>query len=602
MTDFNLLKFNFTAQDLAEIPPLDSRLQNWPTVYVLAGKRHIYVGETLKYKNRMRQHLQNPVKTKNLDTSYAIIDKMFNKSVALHLESILINAFYADGKFSVLNKNYGINDSNYYNRKYYESSFFEIINNFKKSGLLSQNLTEIINSDIYKYSPFKSLNDDQIVAVNHMLRYVLNGLEGEVQDNFVVEGSAGTGKTIVGIYFLKYLSSVGLPSPDDEIKSKDDFILPEFSRNSKEFQLLKELKLALVIPQESLRKSIGKIFKKTPDLQNVAVIDPFEMGKKYNSKHFDLVIVDEAHRLSIRANQNSGMRNRDFTEINKRLFDADSLHFTQLDWINHLSKNTVLMLDSRQNIRPMDLPDAKINNLINNASNSGNHYRLKSQMRMNAPEMYFDFIDQIFNGEKIENAYLGNYDLRIFDSPSEMQQKIFEKNKQYGLARMSAGYAYPWVSRNDENAYDIELEDGEKVWKGRWNSTTTDWINTPNSINEVGSIYTLQGYDLNYAGVIIGKDIQWDEAESKIVFVRNNYFDAKGKENNKKLGIIFSDEDLLAYVKNIYKVLLTRGIRGTFIYVEDEGLRKRFKYAFSKIQHSNADLADSPFTIQSDLN
>lgn len=91
----------------------------------------------------------------------------------------------------------------------------------------------------------------------------------------------------------------------------------------------------------------------------------------------------------------------------------------------------------------------------------------------------------------------------------------------------------------------------------RWNSVTTDWINSPKSVDEVGSIHTVQGYDLNYVGVIIGNDLRLDPVAGKLVFDRTNHHDKKGCENNAKRGITYSDADLLEYVKNIYSVLLT---------------------------------------------
>src|SRR5690606_7907443 len=128
----------------------------------------------------------------------------------------------------------------------------------------------------------------------------------------------------------------------------------------------------------------------------------------------------------------------------------------------------------------------------------------------------------------------------------------------HGLARLVAGYAWPWRSRKDPDAYDIEI-DGLQF---RWNSTDVDWVNSAKSVEEVGSIHTVQGYDLNYAGVIIGPDLRWDPVRERLYFDRRNYFDTKGMENNKQLGITYSDEDLLRYVANVYAVLLTRGILG----------------------------------------
>ena len=107
-----------------------------------------------------------------------------------------------------------------------------------------------------------------------------------------------------------------------------------------------------------------------------------------------------------------------------------------------------------------------------------------------------------------------------------------------------------------------------------------DWIASKTSLDEVGSIHTVQGYDLNYAGVIIGNDLQWDEDAQRLVVDRDSYFDKKGKENNPTLGKTYSDEDLLRYVSNVYAVLMTRGIRGTYVYVCGQHLSDRLKALF----------------------
>ncbi|NBU23888.1 MAG: DUF2075 domain-containing protein, partial [Actinobacteria bacterium] len=109
--------------------------------------------------------------------------------------------------------------------------------------------------------------------------------------------------------------------------------------------------------------------------------------------------------------------------------------------------------------------------------------------------------------------------------------------------------------------------------KLRWNQQLVDWVNSPTSINEVGSIHTIQGYDLNYAGVIIGNDLQFDPVTKTFRFNRDSYFDAKGKENNPAQGLKYSDEELLQFIINIYKVLMTRGVKGTFVFATNPGMR-----------------------------
>src|SRR5690606_17684405 len=96
---------------------------------------------------------------------------------------------------------------------------------------------------------------------------------------------------------------------------------------------------------------------------------------------------------------------------------------------------------------------------------------------------------------------------------------------------------------------------------------------------------TSQGYDLNYAGVIIGPELRWDEATQSTVFVRANYHDRNGMKNNVALGQTYDDADLLEYVVNVYRVLLTRGIRGTYIYVCDPALREKMRKYFPSPPH-----------------
>jgi DUF2075 family protein len=149
-----------------------------------------------------------------------------------------------------------------------------------------------------------------------------------------------------------------------------------------------------------------------------------------------------------------------------------------------------------------------------------------------------------------------------------MREAILKKDDEHGLSRLVAGYAWDWVSKNNPEQPDIVIKGLELFW----NRSSVDWVNSPTSREEVGSIHTIQGYDLNYAGVIIGKDIGYDEKTGKVFFRRGHYFDKKGKENNPKLGLKFGDEDLLDYVLNVYRVLMTRGILGTYVFVCDRTL------------------------------
>ena len=164
----------------------------------------------------------------------------------------------------------------------------------------------------------------------------------------------------------------------------------------------------------------------------------------------------------------------------------------------------------------------------------------------------------------------GPYDLRCFDSAVELVDAIKARNEEFGLARTVAGYAWEWKTAKGEADYDIEIDE----LKLAWNSTKVDWVNSSNAINEVGCIHTVQGYDLNYVGVIIGPEVRYDSKNHKLIIDRDKYQDI-----NRKKGI-GSPEELDRYIINIYKTLLTRGIYGTYIYAIDPNLNE---YIQSKI-------------------
>ena len=129
---------------------------------------------------------------------------------------------------------------------------------------------------------------------------------------------------------------------------------------------------------------------------------------------------------------------------------------------------------------------------------------------------------------------------------------------------MIAGYSWKWISNKDDSLLDIEIENT----KLRWNSTNIDWVNSPNAINEVGCIHTTQGYDLNYSGIIFGNEISYSKEKDEIIIKEENYFDANGKQSIK------DPSELKEFIINIYKTILLRGIKGTYVYACDKNLRE----------------------------
>ncbi len=563
MTDFRIETFPFDHEAITTWGLADPVGLDWPVVYTLSDQKHIYVGETLNATSRLHQHLKTEGK-QGLNHVQIILNPRFNKSACLDLESQLIKLFAADGTHRVLNANSGITDANYFDRDRYRESFNELYEALVRDGLLSRPIPEIVNSNLFKFSPFKALNTEQAIVVSAITEKILDLVGPEQGGQLIVQGDPGTGKTIVAIYLIKLLRDIAL-AKDNELSEQESVFSELFTTWSSE--RLTDLKIGLVVPQQALRKTLQTVFSQTPGLDKGMVLTPFEAAESQSD--FDLLIVDEAHRLGQRANQPSAAQNNKYSALNVKLFGIDDPSITQLDWIKSKSRIQLLLLDTAQAIKPADLPLETTKELVNKAAAEESLFKLTSQMRVSGGSDYLDFVRALFTETPQAAKDFNGYDLRFYSDARQMRSDILGLNEQHGLARLVAGFAWPWASKRDKSAVDIRL-DGMSL---QWNQTVTDWVNSPTSHSEVGSIHTIQGYDLNYAGVILGNDISYDVETKRVVFVRENYHDVKGRENNAARGIIYSDEDVLHWVLNIYRVLLTRGIKGTFIYVCDPPLR-----------------------------
>lgn len=560
----------------------DEKHGNWPVVYVLDDGRDtaqanpnklrdIYVGESLNAAGRLCQHLETPAK-QHLKNIHVIIDEKFNKSVCLDLESYLIKMLAGDGANRVLNRNDGITESKYYQREMYREGFRNIFEQLKADGVFTRSIPEIENSDLFKLSPFKALTEDQATSVEEIVKGFLIDVERGAKSMIVIQGDPGTGKTVVAIYMIKLLVDIKTFTSLEDLDSDSRF--SNFFTKTNQ-RLLQGLRIGLVVPQQSLRDSIKKVFRKTPGLNPSMVMTPFDVGQV--DRIFDLLLVDETHRLNQRASQPSGVLNAKFATITKELFGSDDASKTQLDWIRAKSRHQIFLLDAAQSVRPADLPSELLLDLVADTRASGRHFQLRTQMRVQAGSDFVSYVRWILDPHALSvprvKRDFGEYDFRAFDSVAHMRGEIFRRNAEVGLSRMVAGYAWKWKTKRDKNTFDIEIGQTRLCW----NSTPTDWIASSNALEEVGSIHTVQGYDLNYVGVIIGLDLRFDPERGRLFIDRDSYFDKKGKENNPALGRTYSDDDLLRFITQIYAVLMTRGIRGTYVYACDPGLREHLK-------------------------
>ena len=168
---------------------------------------------------------------------------------------------------------------------------------------------------------------------------------------------------------------------------------------------------------------------------------------------------------------------------------------------------------------------------------------------------------------KKQKAGFKNYEFLLFDSIQSLVGEIKKREFESGLSRLIAGYSWEWKSNKDKSAYDIVIGDISL----KWNGTNKDWINSKGAINEVGCIHTTQGYDLNYTGIIFGKEISYDKDKNEIIIKKENYFDKNGKQSIK------APEELKSFIVNIYKTIMLRGIKGTYVYVCDPELKAYFE-------------------------
>ncbi len=551
-------RYDFNKQTLETIGKNPWVKNQWPLVYFIQNesRKVAYVGESTNFSSRIKDHLANPKKSIFNELSIIGSDK-FNKSATLDIESKLIQYISSEGTYELQNGNYGLTNHNYYQQDLYKNLFIEIWKKLIEKEIVSKSLEEIENSELFKYSPYKSLNEDQYSSVLE----IIEGLTTKFTNKIFIKGSAGTGKTILATYLIKLLCS-----DISDLHKGDDFSENELH----EINLIKSFKdkypdaeIGLVVAMTSLRKTLQNVFSKIPGLKKSMIISPSDTFKK----KYDLLIVDEAHRL--RQYKNISWMGV-FRQNNRKLGLDDTGN--ELDWIIANSKNQIFFYDSAQSVKPSDIDPRHFDKLL--SANKTIKIELKSQMRVRGGIDYITFVDELLNLKRKEKSFYApdNYDLLIFDSLKDLYDQLTIKEETYGLCRLIAGYSWPWLSDPKRkqptlDAIDIEI-DGLKL---QWNKTDKDWIYSKNSFEEVGCIHTTQGYDLNYTGVIFGEEIKFNKTTNEIEIDVKKYFDKNGKRG------IDDIEDLKSYIINIYKTIMYRGIRGTFIYACDDNLREYFK-------------------------
>lgn len=411
--------------------------------------------------------------------------------------------------------------------------------------LLNEVSTMIESGDISAFS----LIEDQIVARNIIIdkiREMRANSSRNKKNIIIVNGGPGTGKTVIALHILAELA---------KLSNNGYGLNVHYATKSK--PLLEGVRAQLTPRSRMLFSNVTSFVPSSSDEDSV-----------------DVLLVDEAHRIQKNANSQ-------YTKAENRT------DLSQIDTIIRAAKITVFFIDDRQAIRGVEIGSAS---MIREAAERWNasveECELKSQFRCNGSDNYLNWLEQVLYNKQVTSHFdTEDFDLRIMDSPQKMYESLVEQNNVPGqTARLMAGFCWPWSTNvvNGDLVKDVKIGTFAMPWEThdkvdrksllvsypRW----YEWAYKPEGINQVGCIYTSQGYEFDYAGVIIGPDLKYDPVEDKIITDKSACKDPVLRRTQKEATMTFDD-----YVRNIYRVLMSRGMKGCYLYVCDDNLRTYLK-------------------------
>lgn len=397
------------------------------------------------------------------------------------------------------------------------------------------------NSAIQKLSPFTPLSTEQASLKAQVEDFCATHIASHESQSavFTIRGDAGTGKSVVLSQLFNDLQTAARVQTDSPLFGTDNVFLvnhPEILKVYKE--------LAGTLP--NLRK---KDFQRPTTFINQS---------HKSARRTDIVIIDEAHLLLSRPDRYNN-------------FDQQN----QLSEIMKLARVVIIVFDRYQVLKTKSYwDDARLTQLV--APHPHADFHLRQQFRMQANSAVIDWIDALTNCSVLPiPVNVGDFDLTVFDDAQTMYEQIKQRDKQVGLSRIVATSGYP--SKLDGGKHYVTEGRFKLPWD-QYNYQTTAWAELPATINEVGSIYTVQGFDLNYVGVILGPPFDYDEATDKIVVRTELVTDPEVfKRRDDLTNPAEIDEIKKQLTLNVLNVLLKRGVHGLYIYASQPALRKRLK-------------------------
>ena len=382
--------------------------------------------------------------------------------------------------------------------------------------------------------------DEQKVAYERALDLVRSTRAGEKRV-LVVHGGPGTGKSVVAVNLLVALT--------------------------------KDRELAQYVTKNAAPRAVyeGRL---TGTMSKTKYSNLFRGSGQFTTAErgtFRALVVDEAHRL----NEKSGL--------------YQNLGDNQIKELIHAADVAVFFLDEDQRVTFQDIgTEDEIRFWASEAGAEVERLELVSQFRCNGSDGYVAWLDHVLGIRETAHVDLStldyDYEFRVLDSPTEVRELIEARNDADTRARMVAGYCWDWSSKKDPSAWDVVIP--EHGFRMQWNLTQhgSGWLAHPNSIEQIGCIHTCQGLELDYVGVVIGEDL----------VVRDGALITQPEERSRHDRSIRGYKKLLRQdpgtararareiILNTYRTLMTRGLRGCYVYATDEGVRELLRGAASR--------------------
>jgi DUF2075 family protein len=377
------------------------------------------------------------------------------------------------------------------------------------------------------------LVDDQKVVYETALSVVTRASETSKQV-VIVQGGPGTGKSVVAINLLVALTG-------------------------------RRLIAKYVTKNAAPRAVFESVLAGTHRKSQISTL--FSGSGAFTETHanvFDVLIIDEAHRL----NEKSGL--------------YGNLGNNQIEELIGASKGSIFFLDEDQRVTFRDIGDkATIERVARKSGATVTTLELASQFRCNGSDGYLAWLDNALGIRQTANERLdvNNVDFRIFDSPETLRREIVERNKVNNKARMVAGYCWDWRSRETQDAQDVVIP--EYGFGMRWNLTRDGglWIVAPESVREIGCIHTCQGLEVDYIGVIVGPDLAVKDGAVETRPQNRSRHDKSltGYKSQLKTDPAGAARKADLVIKNTYRTLMTRGMKGCYVYFTDKATEHHFR-------------------------